>query len=639
MKDVHAHEDMVFSFVAGKRGQTLDAGSPSLVGESWKRCVSSYRLDPADRRRPRILTAGELKDFREPMEAFVRIARHEVDVLFRDVAAADLAVLLTDAHGVTVEYRGANSRAADLKRAGLYLGSVWSEETEGTNGVGTCIATGRPLTIFQGEHFRTRNIGLTCTVAPVLGPQGQLMAVLDVSSIRPTTRASQALALTIVRDCARRLEKKYLLNRYAGHWVARLATQPDDADLLQEYLLVLDERGTVIAADSDAFARWQPAGAPPLLGRAIDQLVCASADSICSPRTTNGTVLESRLAGASDPVFVRSRPPLHTPPRQRRMVSAPVPEAGPPPRLALEAPRLRQLTRAVERAIPVLIGGETGTGKEVLARLLHQRSSRREQPFVAVNCAALPESLIESELFGYRAGAFTGADKGGAKGRIREAHGGVLFLDEIGDMPHALQGRLLRVLANHEVHPLGGGEAVAVDFGLICATHQNLRQRVAEGRFREDLYYRLNALAVELPPLRGRGDREGLIRELLAEEAAAIGQCARLEPAALHRLLAYPWPGNVRQLRHALQVALLAADGEAIGLQHLPADIAEGAAPAAAGAAADTGEDEPENWVAVLDRRQWCIAQAARDLGISRSTLHRRMKRYGITPPNKRRRT
>jgi len=643
MTDVHAHEDKVFSFVSGQRGETLDAGSPPLVGESWKRCVTSYRLDPADRRRPRILTATELKDFREPMEAFVRIARHEVDVLFRDVAEADLVVLLTDAHGVTVEYRGAPERASDLKRAGLYLGSVWSEEAEGTNGVGTCIATGRPLTIFQGEHFRTRNSGLTCTVAPVLDPRGRLLAVLDVSSMRPTSRASQALALAMVRDCARRLEKKYLLNRYAGQWIARLSTQPDDTDLLQEYLLVLDEHGTILAADSDAFRRWQPAGAPPLMGRAISDLVQSDADSICSPHTAEGGTLASRLADDAEPVFVRSRAPLQT----SRSRSRPMVPAGcgqrqrtAEPSLALNAMRLNQLTRAIERAIPILISGETGTGKELLARRLHERS-RRRGPFVAVNCAALPESLIESELFGYRAGAFTGAHKGGARGRIREAHGGVLFLDEIGDMPQALQSRLLRVLANREVHPLGGGAPVAVDLTVICATHRRLGRLVASGAFREDLYYRINGLAVELPALRERPDRRALIVELLEAEADAVCQPARIDPEALALLDAYRWPGNVRQLRHVLQVALLVADGGTIAPQHLPGDVLHDTyVPAAARETAAPASGHPasalEQTIQALTRRHWCVARAARDLGISRSTLHRRMKRHGITPPNKR---
>lgn len=647
MRDASSHEDVIFSFVSGERRQPLEADSSPLVGESWKRCVTAYRLDPSDRRRPRVLSTAELQDYREPMEAFVRIARHEVDALFGRVASADLVVLLTDAHGITVEYRGPESLAPDLKRAGLYLGSVWSEETEGTNGVGTCIATGEPLTVFQGEHFRTRNIGLTCTVAPVLDPGGRLMAVLDVSSMRPTTRASQALALQIVRDCARRLEKKYLLNRFGSHWVARLSTQPDDTDLLDEYLLVLDASGAIVGADSDAFRRWQRAGALPLLGRNIDEVLDAGIDAICSARTTDGAALSSRFMDGAQPAFIRTRPPVN--PRaskrfpgttarrqsQSRATDTPI-WAG---HSLLPEERLAQLTRALDRRIPVLVTGETGTGKEVQARLLHRRSRRRDGPFVPVNCAALPESLVESELFGYRSGAFTGADRSGLKGRIREADGGVLFLDEIGDMALALQSRLLRVLANHEVHPLGGGAVVAVDIAVVCATHCDLETLVAQRLFREDLYYRLNGLSVALPPLRARADNTPLILEMLNQEAAAVGQTADIAPQALKLLLAYAWPGNIRQLRHALQVALLTAEGDTVRPEHLPAYVSSGASPAPATSAPmparDISSGERERMVRALSQRKWCVAQAARDLGISRSTLHRRMRKLGITAPNK----
>ena len=229
--------------------------------------------------------------------------------------------------------------------------------------------------------------------------------------------------------------------------------------------------------------------------------------------------------------------------------------------------------KVIDKPIALLLLGESGVGKELFARACHDSGARRDGPFVAVNCAALPESLIEAELFGYRPGAFTGASRDGAPGRIREAEGGTLFLDEIGDMPAPLQARLLRVLQEREVVPLGGGAAVAVDFQLICATHRRLRDDIAEGRFREDLYYRLNGLSLPLPPLRERSDLQALIAVILSR--IAPGQTLRLTPSVASAFVRHSWPGNLRQLSNVLRTAIALADDAVIDWDALPADLLE----------------------------------------------------------------
>src|SRR5690606_1212567 len=227
--------------------------------------------------------------------------------------------------------------------------------------------------------------------------------------------------------------------------------------------------------------------------------------------------------------------------------------------------------RVVSKGVPVLLYGETGSGKEVLSRAVHDSSPRSQGPFVAVNCASLPESLIESELFGYRAGAFTGAQRQGRSGKILQAHGGTLLLDEIGDMPLALQARLLRVLDERKVTPLGADTSVDVDIQLISASHRNLTDLVARGQFREDLYYRLNGVEIRLPPLRERQDKRQLIDLILEEEA---GQPVPLADDVLTVLIQYAWPGNLRQMRHVLRTMAVLADGAMIGLHHLPGPLA-----------------------------------------------------------------
>ena len=270
------------------------------------------------------------------------------------------------------------------------------------------------------------------------------------------------------------------------------------------------------------------------------------------------------LPGLSEPLVPTNERELSDKPAPTKTLPAPVEddtEDDTEPADALAAldsgdPALQQAIararRVMDKPIPLLLQGESGVGKELFARAVHDSGPRRGQAFVALNCAALPEQLIEAELFGYRPGAFTGAAREGAPGRLREAHGGTLFLDEIGDMPLVLQARLLRVLQDRQVQPLGAGAAVTVDFQLLCATHRPLRQLVAEGRFREDLYYRLNGLSLSLPPLRERQDQAALVARLLAELSPQ--RRVHLDPTLAQAWSAYRWPGNVRQLHQALRI-------------------------------------------------------------------------------------
>jgi transcriptional regulator of acetoin/glycerol metabolism len=282
----------------------------------------------------------------------------------------------------------------------------------------------------------------------------------------------------------------------------------------------------------------------------------------------------------------------------------------------------------LERDVPVFLQGETGTGKEAFAAALHRASARANQPFVAINCAAIPESLIESELFGYRGGSFTGARKDGMVGKLEQAHGGILFLDEIADMPLALQTRLLRVLEERQVVPLGGASARPLDVRLISASHQDLQACVADGRFREDLFYRVGGFAVQLPPLRERSDKGSLLDLLLREEAK--GAQVQLEPGVRERLLSHPWPGNVRQLRTCLRTLVALAWEGRISLDEVeellptqPIDSPEN----------PLHLSEKQTLLSLIEAEHWHIARVADRLGISRNTLYRKLRHHGIARP------
>ena len=277
----------------------------------------------------------------------------------------------------------------------------------------------------------------------------------------------------------------------------------------------------------------------------------------------------------------------------------------------------------------VLILGESGTGKEVVARAIHELSARSSGPFVPINCGAIPAELLESELFGHEKGAFTGAIAA-RRGRFELAQGGTLFLDEIGDMPLLMQTRLLRVLEERAVVPVGAVEAQPVDLRLISASHRDLGELVAAGQFREDLYYRLNGLKLHLPALRERQDRAALLDQLLGEEAR--GAAVALAPAARQALLDYAWPGNVRQMRTVLRTLLALCEDDWIDLEDLPDEVRGAPQVLASVERVDDplARAERDTLLRLLEAQCWHVSRVAAELGISRNTLYRKLQRHGI---------
>ena len=276
----------------------------------------------------------------------------------------------------------------------------------------------------------------------------------------------------------------------------------------------------------------------------------------------------------------------------------------------------------------VLIQGPTGSGKELLARAIHFESPRADKPFVKVNCGALPDTLLESELFGHVAGAFTDA-RTGRKGRFELADGGTMFLDEIGDVSPAMQVRLLRVLQEGSFEPVGSSESVAVDVRVISATHQDLKTLAAEGRFRDDLFYRINTVVLSIPPLRGRlEDLPLLVEEFLVKFNSLTGKSVRsVSPSTMEILMRCEWPGNIRELEHAIEHAFVLVKGETIRPEHLPPGLSESGSEHLL---APIERSERSAIVEALEENSFDRAKTSRQLGISRTTLWRKMKRYGI---------
>jgi transcriptional regulator of acetoin/glycerol metabolism len=625
----HQHIAQVMHVAHEGASAMAAARHEQVIRDSWRRCVHEHRLDPTRMQEAIILPQARLREHQDQMEALLHIARHGLESLYSKVAGLGYVVLLTDARGITVDFLGDLVFEPSLRKAGLYLGADWSEQSAGTCGVGTCISTGQALTVHLDDHFDATHIPLTCTTAPVFDSAGELSAVLDISQLSSTQpKASQQLALQLVKLCANDIENAAFLHRHRNDWILRLSVAPQFLDVQPDYLLALDMNGRVVGHNRRAQLALQD-GRNTLLGTGFEALFDLPFNQIgrfvmAQPSDQRAVM----LAGGGSLLFLSASPP---PPRP---VAAVQRALSVPPALAALSGGDAALDRQIERVarlvntpIGLLITGETGSGKEVFAKAVHSASERRARPFVAVNCAAIPEHLIESELFGHLPGSFSGASPKGKRGLIVEADGGTLFLDEIGDMPLALQARLLRVLSEREVLPVGATRPLPVNIRVIAATHAPLEARVLQGRFRDDLYYRLKGAHIELPPLRARSDLAVMVTRMLKGHA--------ITPVALQRLLAHAWPGNLRELRNVLDYAVSLCFEDIIDLGDLPELSATSQSGHAETPAIGTRNDGPEALLQALRAAQWNVSAVARQMGLARMTLYRRMKRAGIVPPNR----
>ena len=621
---ISAHAQQVLQAVQGSAASHGPSADPAIT-RSWRRCLDQHRLDPASVRAPNVLERPRLQDHRAPLEHIIDVARWQMNNLHRQLGGDGHVVLLTDARGVVIDSVFNEAERVTFQRAGLWLGAVWSEDCEGTNGVGTCLVERQHVTIRRSEHFRGRHAGLSCSASPIFDPSGELLAVLNLSCARDEQSLQarvQAMALTNLS--ARLIESCFFLQHDTAGFLLRFHPQAGFVGLLGEGLLGCDDQGRVCAANQMAL-ELLGLDREHLLGRSLATLLAMPLDELMARASPQpGACWPLRLAdGRLFHALLRG--PQRTAPLPSATAQSPD-----DPQVCLADPALQRsfsrALRVLERDVPVFLHGETGTGKEAFAGALHRASSRAAQPLVAINCAAIPETLIESELFGYRGGSFTGARREGMLGKLEQAHGGILFLDEIGDMPLALQTRLLRVLEERQVVPLGGSAPRPLDVRLISASHQDLSRCVAEGRFRQDLFYRLAGFTVELPALRERSDKNALLDGLLREEAGR--EPVDLQAPARQALLAYAWPGNVRQLRTVLRT-LIALCGGSIGLDDV-LELLPGDATALASAENPLALCERQALLALVESEQWHMSRVAQRLGISRNTLYRKLRQHGI---------
>lgn len=606
-------------------GRVREGFVAEAIERSWRRCLDSG-LDSASPVVNELITQQELAQKCEQNELLLSHARPEMATLNEQIAHTRSMVILTDNDGFILHSLGDDNFLSEAQRVALSPGCSWNEAQRGTNAIGTALMDKAPLTVQGAEHYMERHHILSCSAVPIFGAASELVGTLDVSNdyLKP-----QQHTLALVKMAAQMIENRLFRASCKGEFALHFHARPEFIGTLWEGIAVFSGDGNLVALNRSGQFQLELAGSARgvhfdrLFDLPLNAMLARgnSAEQLIFPlRLANHARLFARLEISQERAQA-SRTESLARPKRTSAANFDMLNSG-DPRVARA---IAQVKMVIKQDIPILIEGETGVGKELFARAIHDASSRSSGPWIAVNCAALPEGLIESELFGYEEGAFTGARRRGSPGKLEQAHGGTLFLDEIGDMPLALQARLLRVLQERSVTPLGGSKAKPLDFALVSATNQKLREKVERGEFRSDLYYRLNGLSVTLPPLRQRTDLAALLELLLQVEHA---KGAEFSAEVMQLFRTHPWPGNIRQLHNVVRTALALSSGKPITELHLTQDFLDDfermAEKGSDGATLDNMADEAIR--AALQGNEGNVSAAARQLGISRNTMYRRMK-------------
>ncbi|TGE34415.1 sigma-54-dependent Fis family transcriptional regulator [Desulfosporosinus sp. Sb-LF] len=608
------------------KGESVEAEVTPSIYRSWQRSLE-YQVDHTLVSRQDILSTPHLCERRDAQESLIRAGEHVLPYIFSLLGSTDYTVLLSDKEGYIMEAMGDAPFMNKAQKVNLSPGASWSEEIRGTNAIGTALRDNAPTSVFGWEHYLRDNHFLACWAAPIQNSQGAPIGVLDISGEAERDRHR---ILTIARMGASMIEKNLRLIELENQLRFYREGFKLASSLLQQGFLAIDKDGIITDIN--------PLGAA-LLGRRSEDIIGQLVGNIFS--SPKGWM----LSGHSLDLEIKERSGKEMSSHLNRVVNETGQSLGtigtiqlasnPPPTDTLWIGHSLSTQRILERASKVanthssvLIHGESGTGKEIIAQTIHQLSPRREGPFVALNCASLPPSLIESELFGYVDGAFTGARRGGKPGKFELANKGTIFLDEIGDMPLNVQVALLRVLQEKEVSRIGDTKAVKIDVRIIAATHKNLSDLVTAERFRLDLFYRLKVITLELPPLRERPEDIGdLVPHFIRRICESLGRpILGVDAEVYAHFLAHPWPGNVRELENCIESMVAMADGTVLTTADLPDELHQ-----------TTAKPEPllnqqtkQTILYALNQTKGKIAPAAKLLGIGRNTLYRKIKDLDI---------
>ncbi|MEM6658527.1 MAG: sigma-54-dependent Fis family transcriptional regulator [Pseudomonadota bacterium] len=564
----------------------FDTGRDRLVADSWQRCVETYGMDPSRQEPAHILPDSQFREHLEQSERLIATARSGLQSLFAQVAGQNYVLLLADADGVCVDFFGDRSFEDELRNAGLHLGFKWTEELAGTNGVGSCIVTGQPVTIHQGDHFSITHTPLSCTAAPIFDTKGSLAAVLDVSLLRgPSPKTSQNLAMTLVTNSARRVEMANLMASTRRDWVLRFSTSPEFLEVDPEAAVAVDGSGKIIGMTSGARYALDLSGSGHLIGSQLQDWFEISVDEM--PEFMRGRPSEERVLHLKDGralyghAVAPQTPQMTAALRKREQVlpGALGSFAGPDANLQH---LLNKAARLAPTRLPLLLTGESGVGKTKLARAIHMADSSAQDFHIVICC--------DTEAFDF----------------CHSLESGTLFLRGVEDLSRAAQASLLAVLMKR------------ADLRIIASCRAS--PAGLQGRLREDLLHRIAGITLSVPPLRHRADMDWLIDRLLRRFAS---HDIRLSTAARADLKSRLWRGNIRELEHLLQSTVALCQDNIVDLTDLPAPVL-----------AHAQEQDSDDLDALLRACNWNMSQAARRLGVNRSTILRRVRKAGLRPPS-----
>ncbi|NLV20606.1 MAG: sigma-54-dependent Fis family transcriptional regulator [Syntrophomonadaceae bacterium] len=644
---------------------TSDHLSP-IVEASWRRCYAAG-VDPYDGCSHSILSARDLEQLLRERAELTKIALPIMQELNRYVAGSGFLVMLTNERGYIMEVLGTPETLEQARKINFIKGAAWGEQEVGTNAIGTVLQEKIPLQISSYEHYCQRHHVWTCSAAPIFNEQKQIIGVLNMSG--PSPEAHQH-TLGMVVSAATAIMFELRLHAQ-NQEIIRISERMHNVFMsISDGVMIIDQEGRIVQLNPVA---------ENLLGRSsreMEEQLCTTVfpelkkmgELLRSGQEIN--YLETFLQGFSGTISciisvqpfwnedgsVNGGVLIFNPLKKLRSLVNRISGAhasftfqdiiGQNPKL-LEAVQTSRL--AADKRSNILLQGESGTGKELFAQAIHNASSRRHGPFVALNCGAIPRELLGSELFGYVDGAFTGARKGGRTGKFELASGGTLFLDEIGEMPLGKQVSLLRAVQEKEITRIGDDKVIPVDVRIICATNKDLRAEVEKGNFRQDLYYRLNVIRIKLPALRERPEDIPLQFNYFLEQTSMKMEMPvpQVEPAVLGCLCRYDWPGNVRELQNVVERMINISNGREITLNHLPQEIMQDQrhplektskavlTEKSAGKYRQQqklmqSQQEKQELEHLLEIYGGNITRIAQAKGVSRNTIYRRMRRHGM---------
>ncbi|MCL6577386.1 sigma-54-dependent Fis family transcriptional regulator [Kyrpidia sp.] len=612
-----------------------------VIASSWERCAS-LQVDPLKYLADLIPQEDLLLEKKEQNHLLLSTAKPYIEELFRYFCDEPFAIVLSDPEGVLIDGRYNRRVFGKLERQRFLPGSNWSEQSAGTNAVGTALAEGQPVQVFSAEHFCQGWHNWVCSASPIRDPYTrQIIGVLDMTGEKELVQAHD---LYLITSQVYKLEQALVSHLREQNLLSLQAL----LDAMHDPFILFDNDGRVIRLNDPAkFLLRMELGKPlfPALDPPVHPVLgeLSQKGMETTYRQENGVQWRVRILPYRFGTRMMGGIAVF-----HRLTAARQSQATALTRyrfdhLVTGDPNMLQLIELAKKSAfyekTILITGETGTGKEVLAQSIHAYGPRRNGPFVAVNCGAIPKDLIASELFGYEGGAFTGAKSEGKQGKFVAADGGTIFLDEIGELPLDVQAYLLRVLEERVVVPVGGTRAIPVDVRVIAATHRNLKEMVRMGKFREDLYYRIHVITLTIPPLRERrGDIPLLVRHFINQSSGMGETC--IDEEAMQALSAYSWPGNIRQLKNTIEQALFHADHGQIRWCDLPAEVrGRGPIPASGGKRAlprrrrSTALDRLTLEEA-LRRTRGNISETARLLSVSRMTIYRKIEEFRIDIEN-----